>query len=71
LSGFAFPISNMPDVIQCVTYLIPLRYYLEVLRGIFLRGADWVELWPQACALAGWGVGLLMLAAIKFHKRLD
>ncbi|MEI7732219.1 MAG: ABC transporter permease [Verrucomicrobiota bacterium] len=71
LAGFAFPIANMPPAIQTITYLIPLRYYLEALRGIFLRGAGWQELWPQALALAAWGTALLALASLKFRKRLD
>ncbi|MFN0158729.1 MAG: ABC transporter permease, partial [Bacteroidota bacterium] len=48
LSGFSFPIANMPEVIQYITYLIPLRYFLEIVRGIFLKGATLNELWPQS-----------------------
>ena len=51
LSGFTFPISNMPPAIQYATYLIPLRYFLEIVRGTFLKGSGIVELWPQALAL--------------------
>jgi ABC-2 type transport system permease protein len=71
LSGFVFPIANMPPAIQAVTYLIPLRYYLEIVRGIFLRGAGWAELWPQALALFALGAATFALALLKFHKRLD
>ena len=57
LSGFIFPIENMPRVIQLVTYLIPLRYFLVIVRGIFLKGIGLDLLWPQALALASWGAG--------------
>jgi ABC-2 type transport system permease protein len=70
LSGFVFPIENMPDVIQPVTYLIPLRYFLVILRGIFLKGVGLEVLWPDALALFGWGVGILVLATLRSSKRL-
>ncbi|MGH9163322.1 MAG: ABC transporter permease [Vicinamibacteraceae bacterium] len=69
LSGFVFPIENMPAAIQKVTYAIPLRYYLEIVRGIFLKGVGLDVLWPQAVALAGTGVGLLTLAMLRSSKR--
>ena len=62
LSGFIFPIENMPAIIQQATYLIPLRYFLVIVRGIFLKGIGLDLLWPQALALAGWGTGMLALA---------
>ena len=55
LSGFIFPIENMPAVIQPVTYLIPLRYFLVIVRGIFLKGVGLAVLWPQVLALTAWG----------------
>ena len=70
LSGFIFPIENMPDVIQQATYLIPLRYFLVILRGIFLKGVGLDVLWPQALALLGWGVAILTLATLRSTKRL-
>jgi ABC-2 type transport system permease protein len=70
LSGFVFPIENMPAVIQPVTYLIPLRYFLVILRGIFLKGVGLEILWPDALALFGWGVGILVLATLRSSKRL-
>jgi ABC-2 type transport system permease protein len=70
LSGFIFPIENMPDVIQTVTYLIPLRYFLVILRGIFLKGVGLDILWPQALALFAWGVGIVTLATLRSTKRL-
>jgi ABC-2 type transport system permease protein len=70
LSGFIFPIENMPQVIQWVTVLIPLRYFLVIVRGIFLKGIGFDVLWPQFAALAVWGVTVLALAAIRIRKRL-
>ena len=70
LSGFVFPIENMPDVIQPITYLIPLRYFVVILRGIFLKGVGLETLWPQALALLGWGVAILTLAYMRSSKRL-
>jgi len=69
LSGFIFPIENMPAVIQPVTYLIPLRYYLIIVRGIFLKGIGLRLLWPQAAALAAWGLVVLALAVSRSRKR--
>ena len=70
LSGFIFPIDNMPDWIQPVTYLIPLRYFLVILRGIFLKGVGLEVFWPQALALFGWGLAMLTLATLRSSKRL-
>jgi ABC-2 type transport system permease protein len=70
LSGFVFPIENMPEVIQPVTYLIPLRYFLVILRGIFLKGVGLEVLWPDALALTAWGVGIVVLATVRSSKRL-
>jgi ABC-2 type transport system permease protein len=69
LSGFIFPIENMPKVIQPVTYLIPLRYFLVIVRGIFLKGIGLDVLWPQAAALAAWGAGMLTLAVLRSRKQ--
>ena len=71
LSGFIFPIENMPIVIQWVTYLIPLRYFLVILRAIFLKGVGLETLWPQALALAAWGAAILSLAIARSTKRTD
>ena len=51
LSGFIFPIQNMPEVFQLVTYVVPLRYYVQVLRGVFLKGVGLDVLWPQGLAM--------------------
>jgi ABC-2 type transport system permease protein len=71
LSGFLFPIENMPAVIQAVTWLVPLRYFADALRGLFLKGATLETLWPDALALAGFAATFLLVAARRFHKRLD
>jgi len=71
LSGFIFPIENMPRAIQPVTYLIPLRYYLVMVRGVFLKGVGLETFWPDLLALLGWGVAILGLAVARSRKRLD
>ncbi len=68
LSGFMFPIANMPQAIQYATYLDPLRYFLEIVRGVFLRGAGWRILWPQALVLAAMGALVITAATRRFHK---
>jgi len=70
LSGFMFPIANMPEVIQWMTYLNPLRYFLVILRGLFLKGIGTEILWPQLVALAVMGVLVLWFAAKRFSKTL-
>ena len=70
LSGFAFPIQNMPAFFQALTYLVPLRYYLVILRGVFLKGVGLAVLWPQALALVVMGVAILGLARLRFRRRL-
>jgi len=69
LSGFIFPIENMPQVIQWVTTLIPLRYFLVIVRGIFLKGVGFDVLWPQFAAMGAWGVTVLTLAALRSRRR--
>jgi ABC-2 type transport system permease protein len=71
LSGLIFPIENMPRAIQAVTYAIPLRYYSNVIRGIFLKGAGMETLWRESLILAAMGTGLLAFASLRFRKRLD
>ncbi len=69
LSGFVFPIENMPEAVQPFTYLIPVRYFLVILRSIFLNGIGLEVLWPQALALAAWGLGILLLAIGRSSKQ--
>jgi ABC-2 type transport system permease protein len=70
-SGFGFPISTMPQWLQYLTYASPLRYFLVVLRGTYLKGVGLDILWPQMLAMAGMGLGLLAIAVLRFHKALD
>jgi ABC-2 type transport system permease protein len=70
-SGFAFPISTMPQWLQDFTYANPLRYFLIVLRGSYLKGVGMDILWPQMLAMAGLGVGLLATAVLRFRKAID
>jgi ABC-2 type transport system permease protein len=71
LSGFAFPISNMPLFVQYLTYLNPIRYFMEIVRGVFIKGVGAEILWPQMLILGVYGVAILALSAIRFHKTLD
>ena len=69
LSGFVFPIENMPVAIQWLTYVIPLRYFLVIVRAIFLKGVGLETLWPEVLELAAWGVAILTLAIARSRKR--
>jgi ABC-2 type transport system permease protein len=71
LSGFIFPISSMPHVIQAITYVVPARYFLTILRGIFLKGVGFDVLWPQGLFLLANSLVFLGLAAKNFKKNLD
>jgi len=71
LSGFMFPIENMPASIQWITYVIPLRYFVTIVRGIFLQGSGMEVLWPHLAALIVSGGTIFMLSALRFQKRLD
>lgn len=70
LSGFMFPIQNMPVVVQWATYLIPFRYFLEIARGLFLKGVGVAVLWPQMLMLSGFALALLGAGVAAFKKRL-
>jgi ABC-2 type transport system permease protein len=71
LSGFIFPIANMPVVVQFLTYANPLRYFLIIIRGIFLRGNGLDVLWPQMAALAVLGTAVFSFSSLRFRKRLE
>lgn len=71
LSGFAFPIENMPEIIQAITYIIPLRYFMTIIRGIILKGIGFADLWIQLLAMLGLGVLILSLSVMRFQKRID
>jgi ABC-2 type transport system permease protein len=70
LSGFAFPIENMPVWIQYLTYANPLRYFIVIIRGVFLKGTGFDILWPQMAVLAFWGGIMVLLSSLRFQKRL-
>jgi ABC-2 type transport system permease protein len=70
LSGFAFPIENMPQWIQYITYANPLRYFLVIVRGVFLKANGLDILWPQMVALAVLGGFMILLSSLRFQKRL-
>jgi ABC-2 type transport system permease protein len=69
-SGFAFPIENMPAIIQYITYLVPLRYFIVILRGIILKGIGIADLWPQTLALLIFGILIVFLSSLRFRKKL-
>ena len=71
LSGFFFPLAAMPTILQWLSYLIPLRWFLIIVRGIVLKGVGMEALWPQVAALAVFAVLIMGGAALRFHKRLD
>jgi ABC-2 type transport system permease protein len=70
LSGFVFPIQNMPRIFQWITYAIPLRYYVAVLRGVFLKGVGLDVLWPQGLAMLGLATLILTFARLRYRVRL-
>ncbi len=71
LSGFGFPIASMPTVLQWFTYINPLRYYLVVIRGTFVKGIGLDVLWPDMLAMAALGTVLLAASILRFRKSLD
>ena len=70
-SGFGTPISSMPEAMQWLTYLDPLRYFLDVLRGVYLKGVGLEVLWPQFAALGALGLIMLSWSVVRFQKSLD
>ena len=71
LSGFLFPLEAMPEVLQWISYLIPLRYYLVIIRALMLKGVGLPFLQQETVALAIFGVGIMVAASLRFRKRLD
>ncbi len=71
LSGFLFPLEAMPRVLQGLSYLVPLRYMLTIIRGIILKGVGLATLKWEVIALVAFGVSILVFAATRFHKRLE
>jgi len=70
LSGFFYPISSMPVVFQWLTVVNPVRHFLEIVRGVFLKGAGYNALWPQFAALGALALATLSYAIIRFPKTL-
>ena len=70
LSGFMFDIGNMPKVLQLVTYLVPARYFITILRGLYLKGVGLSVLWPECLLLTAFGAIMLTLSIRAFKKRL-
>jgi len=70
LSGFMFPIENMPGIIQYGTHINPLRYFLVIIRGIFLKGNGIAVLWPQMASLLLLGVTVISVSSLRFRKRM-
>lgn len=71
LSGFFIPIQNMPEGIQAITYLNPLRYFMVIIREIYLKGTPFIYLYKETAALAIFGIFTLSLASLRFQKRLS
>lgn len=71
LSGFVFPIASMPWVLRLVTRLVPARYFMEILRGVFLKNSGFSDLWTQFATLAAMAIAFNLLAIRRFRKRLD
>jgi ABC-2 type transport system permease protein len=70
LSGFIFPIDQMPPFIQLVTHIIPARYFMSIIRSVFLKGTPLALLWEDMMALAIFATVLVVVATRSFHKRL-
>ncbi|MFN2146747.1 MAG: ABC transporter permease [Anaerolineales bacterium] len=71
LSGFFFPIEAMPKVLQWISYVVPLRYYLIIIRALLIKGSPVAGLQNEILSLIAFGVGILLLAALRLRKRLD
>ncbi|MCX6560528.1 MAG: ABC transporter permease [Candidatus Aminicenantes bacterium] len=71
LSNFVFPIETMPGFFRAVTTVVPIKYFFSVIRGIFLKGSGWAELWDEAAAMAVFGAVVLALSIARFKKRLE
>jgi ABC-2 type transport system permease protein len=69
LSGFIFPISSMPTVLQGVTYLVPARYFLVALRGVVLKGSELSVIWTELLALAVYAAVVLTLASVRLRRQ--
>lgn len=71
LSGFMFPFAGMPKIVQWLAELLPLTHFIRLIRGVMLRGANLLELWPDVLALLAFTAAMMTLAILRFSKRLD
>jgi ABC-2 type transport system permease protein len=71
LSGFFFPIEAMPNVLRWISYIVPLRYYLVIIRALLIKGVGIPAIWQEMLALTLFGLLILGAAAARFRKRLD
>jgi len=71
LSGFAFPIENMPKSIQYISYIVPLRYFNDIIRGVILKGLGFADLWLNALLLFVMGIVILFFSSLRFKSRLE
>jgi ABC-2 type transport system permease protein len=71
LSGFIFPIRNMPEPVQILTFLNPVRWFLQILQGVTIRGVGLADLWPAVLAQLALATGFVSLAVIRFKKTLQ
>ncbi len=69
LSGFVFPLANIPPVLQGISYLFPSRYMTVISRTVFLKGGGWDVLWPQIAALAVYAVAIIGLSSLLYRER--
>lgn len=71
LSGFAFPVENMPKIIQMISYIVPLKYFNTIIRGVILKGLGFSDLWIESVVLFVMGLVILLLSSLRFNKNLD
>ncbi|MBL8006594.1 MAG: ABC transporter permease [Ignavibacteria bacterium] len=71
LSGFTFPIENMPVIIQYITYIIPLKYFFIIIRGVVLKGLGFYDLWKECAVLLFMGIVIMVFSSLRFSKRLE
>jgi ABC-2 type transport system permease protein len=71
LSGFIFPVDAMPPVLRWAAYLVPLTYFLQIVRGIIIKGVGLDYLWPQIALLTLFGLAVFTIAVLRFRKRID
>jgi ABC-2 type transport system permease protein len=71
LSGFFFPLEAMPTFLRWLSYLMPLRYYLVIIRALLLKGVGIEMIWRDVLAMTLFAIGIMTAAALRFRKRLD